>query len=226
MVKILDLTVPIKDGEGRLGATVKFDTPYTYEEVNWQGSYMSMFCHYGTHIDAPNHFIKDGDSIDQVPLESLVGPAAIVDLSDHGENTAIDAHSLEKRGQEVKQGDIAILRTDWSDKHWGTPKFWADGPYLEPSGAQWLVERNVKAVVYDFSEEYAARKAGFRGEECDVHRILLGNNIYNIEYVIGLSALSSSRTYIIALPLKLVGLDGSPSRVIALEGLEIANRDA
>lgn len=221
MANLIDLAVPIRHGDGRLNSTVEFDTTFTYDEVNWQGSSVCMFCHYGTHVDAPNHFIKDGASIDQVPLQSLMGPAAVIDLSDHGENCPIHGDTLEDRGKHVRRGDIAILRTDWSDKHWGTETFWTSGPYLESNGADWLVERGVKAVVYDFSEEYVVRNPGFRGEDCPIHHKILGNDIYNIEYVRGLGKISAPRAAIIAMPLKLVGLDGSPSRVIALEGVDL-----
>lgn len=221
MADLIDLAVPIRHGDGRLNSTVKFDITYTYDEVNWQGSSVCMFCHYGTHVDAPNHFIKDGASIDQVPLQSLMGPAAVINLSDHGENCPIHGDTLEDRGKHVRRGDIAILRTDWSDKHWGTDTFWTSGPYLETTGADWLVERGVKAVVYDFSEEYVVRNPGFRGEDCPIHHKILGNDIYNIEYVRGLGKISAPRAAIIAMPLKLVGLDGSPSRVIALEGVDL-----
>jgi kynurenine formamidase len=78
----------------------------------------------------------------------------------------------------------------------------------------------VKAVVYDFSEEYAVRQAGFRGEDCAIHHRILGEEIYNIEYVHNLGRISAPRLAILALPLKLAGLDGAPARVVAIEGME------
>jgi kynurenine formamidase len=51
-----------------LGEEVSFTTPYTYENCNWQGSSFAMFCHYATHVDAPNHFIEGAKAIDQAPL--------------------------------------------------------------------------------------------------------------------------------------------------------------
>lgn len=221
MPDIIDLSVPICHGHGRLNTTVNFETPYTFDEVGWQGSSFSMFCHYGTHVDAPNHFIRGGSSIDEVPVNSLLGPAAVIELSDHGEEQEINGDTLEDRGRHTLRGDIAILRTGWSDKHWGTELFWEKGPYLGPTGATWLVERGVKAVVYDFSEEYVVRQSGFKGDECVIHHKILGNNIFNIEYVHHLGRILSPRVAIIALPLKLTGLDGAPSRVVALEGVDL-----
>jgi arylformamidase len=224
MPNLIDLSIPVRHGDGRLGLTVAFTTPYSYENCGWQGSSLSMFAHHATHVDAPNHFIKGGKGIDEAPIARLMGAAALVPLDDHGaaQGTpgAITADTLEERGRHVRRGDIAILRTGWSDRHWGQSVFWTDGPYLDITGADWLVERGVKAVVYDFSEEYVVRQPGFRGEDCAVHHRILGEEIYNIEYVHNLTRITAPRLTILALPLKLVGLDGAPARVVAIEGAD------
>lgn len=218
---VIDLSVTVHDKQGRLGLSAEFDTPYKFSECGWQGSTFSMFCHYGTHVDAPNHFIEGASGIDAAPLGKLMGPAALMDLSDHGREAGITGDTLESRGRHVEPGDIAILRTGWTDQHWGDDVFWKEGPYLAGDGADWLVERGVKAVVYDFAEEFVVRRKGFRGEECEIHHKILGKDIYNIEYVHNLAAISQPRCAVMALPLKLAGLDGSPARVLALEGIEL-----
>ena len=220
-MKVIDLSTPIAHGDGRLGLAVSVEIPHTFENCGWQGSTFSMFAHYATHVDAPVHFIPEGLAIDQVSLQSLIGPAAVIELSDHGESTGITGDTLEDRGRHVEKSDIAILRTGWTDKHWGTDKFWLEGPYLSAEGADWLVERDVKSVVYDFSEEYLVREPGFRGEDCEVHHKLLGTNIFNIEYVRDLGLIEHPRCAVMALPIKLKGLDGAPARVVAIEGHDL-----
>ena len=64
------------------------------------------------------------------------------------------------------------------------------------------------------------RQPGFRGEDCPIHHRILGAEIYNIEYVHNLSRISARRCTILALPLKLAGLDGAPARVVAIEGMD------
>lgn len=221
MATLIDLSIPIKSGDGRLGLEVAIKTPFSYESCGWQGSSLSMFCHYASHVDAPNHFIEGGKSIDQVPLQSLLGPAALIELGDHSDSMGIAGDVLEDRGKHVRRGDIAILRTNWSDACWGTNRFWTSGPYLETGGADWLVERGVRAVVYDFSEEFAVRNPGFQGKDCPVHHRILGSDIYNIEYVHRLGEIRAPRLAIMALPLKLVGSDGAPARVVAMEGADL-----
>lgn len=221
MTDIIDLSIPVEHGAGRLGLAVSFETAFTFKEHGWQGSTFSMFCHYATHVDAPNHFIRGAKSIEQAPLAKLMGPAAVVELRDHGRNAAIAGDTLEDRGRHVRPNDIVILRTTWSEQCWGTKRFWREGPYLSDEGADWLVERGVNAVVYDFAEEYVVRQPDFRGEDCVVHHRILAEEIYNIEYVHNLSAISAPRCAVVALPLKLVGLDGAPARVLALEGEDL-----
>ncbi len=218
---VIDLSVPIMDGDGRLGHQVEFESLYTFENNGWAGSGFKMFCHYGSHVDAPNHFIEGTASIDLAPLTKLIGPAAVVPLMDHGAEAGIAGDTLEDRGRHVRRNDIVILQTGWTDAHWGDDIFWSDGPFLAPDGADWLVERGVKAVVYDFSEELVVRQPGFRGEDCEVHHKILGQDIYNIEYVHNLPKITAERCAIIALPLKLVGLDGAPARILAIEGHDL-----
>lgn len=220
---VIDLAVPIEQGVGRLGMPAAFTTPFTIKQHGWGGSTFCLFCHHGTHVDAPNHFIEGGDAIHEVPLQSLIGPAAVIDLVDHSEDggRGITGDTLEERGRHVESGDIVILKTLWSDKSWGTDDFWKQGPFLAPDGADWIVERKAKAVVYDFSEEAQTRVQGWRGDECVIHHKILGSDIYNIEYVRNLGKIERPRCTILALPLPLVGLDGSPTRVVALEGVDM-----
>ena len=123
MPNLIDLSIPVRHGDGRLGLEVAFSTPYSFDKCGWQGSSFSMFAHYATHVDAPNHFIEGAHGIDQVPISRLMGAAALVPLDDHGAAKAIAADTLEERGRHVRRGDIAILRTGWSDRYWGQQTF-------------------------------------------------------------------------------------------------------
>jgi len=212
-MRIVDLTLPARKGKGRKVKNevteIKFELKRTFEEGEWQTSYISMLAHEGTHVDAPLHFVKNGASIDQVPLERLVGRGVLVDLSyKFGKGEAITDKELETLGGEIGEGDIPVLRTDQTKK-WGLPDFYATSPYLTGEACQWLVNRKVKANVFDFSIDSLALDP--------IHEILLSHNVYNIEYVTNLHKLTQKPFTIVALPLKLVGVEGAPARVIAFE---------
>jgi arylformamidase len=216
--KLVDLTLPIQAGEGRFGLLTEFETEVSFADAAWQGSTFKMFAHTGTHIDAPVHFLEGGQGIDRAPLRSLVGEGWIFDLSSVRERHEITPADLERTDPGLREGTIAVLRTDWTDRAFGTERFLEDSPYLTLEAAHWLVERNVTAILYDFSEEYRVREPGFRGEDCEIHHLILGRGIHNVEYVTNLGAVRSPSPTIVALPLKLAGLDGSPARVIAIDG--------
>lgn len=157
--------------------------------------------------------------MDRVALERTCGRGILFDFSGKEGSEAITDADLEAQDQdnELREGDIAILRTDWTDKHWGTSKFLGDSPYLTPAAANWLVRKKVTAIVYDFAEEYVVRKPGFTGSECVIHHTILGNGIYNIEYMANLRVITKRVVTIMALPLKLVGAESAPARVVAIE---------
>ena len=111
-----------------------------------------------THCDGFSHFIRGGTTVDQMPLETWVGDAAVVDLTHVGANTAVEAADLEARGHHVRRGDIALLRTDWPRKRsWETLEFWTEAPWTSAAACRWLVARGVKAVGYDYPPDHPIR---------------------------------------------------------------------
>lgn len=216
---MIDLTMPIRENDGRYTSRNTFyPEPHTFAEHRVQSSTFKMFAHFGTHVDAPRHFIPGGATIDQVAPQRLMGRGAVFDLSDFDSYRAIDSSVLGDRDPGLAPNDIAILRTDWTDRKWGANDFHSNAPFLTGDAALWLVDHQVKAVVYDFPEEEIIRKDEWDGKDAIVHHTLLGNDIYNIEYVVHLSRISTPFVGIIAMPLPLVALDGAPARVLAFEG--------
>lgn len=215
---MIDLTMPIRENDGRFSSRNTFyPEPHRFEDHGLQSSTFKMFAHFGTHVDAPRHFIESGDTIDQIGPDRLMGRGALFDLSDFTSYRPIDEGVLKQRDPGLREGDIAILRTDWADRKWGKPDFLTSAPFLTGDGAQWLVNKGVKSVVYDFPEEEIIRNEMWHGKDGVVHHTILGADIYNIEYVINLARISRPFVGLIATPLPLVQLDGSPARVLAFE---------
>ncbi len=216
---IIDLTLPIKHGMGRFGFEVTFERITTFEKEGWQTSMLRMPAHIATHIDAPLHFVKEGASIDRIPISSLVGRAVLVDLTNKASGESITSRDLEPFDNKVRKGDIALLRTDWTTKKWGHPDFYETSPYLTKDAAKWLVSKGVNGVGYDFSQEYVVRKEKWTLDEFVVHKEILSSGRYQIEYMVNLNKIRSERFTLVALPLPLIGPEGSPARVIAIEGV-------
>ena len=155
MWKVVDLTFTIRDHwrwPVKLTAMPAKDRNFF---LRW---FMYLKVHCFTQVDAPLHFLPDGLSIEKVPLEKLMGEAAIVNLSHLGENTGVSAAELEKHGQHIREGDIALIRTDWPLKcDYMTKDFWGKAPYMERDACEWLVGRKIKAWGGDFPCDYLLR---------------------------------------------------------------------
>jgi arylformamidase len=201
-MKIIDITRPLS------GSTVAYpgDKPPVFTQHD-QGHYLisdlRMNSHSGTHIDAPVHYLKTGDTIDTIPLSQLVGPCRVIDVS--GAGSEISASAIRGRVGGVPR---ILLKTVFSL----CTTFKEDYPSLTCDAARYLIENRVTCVGIDsFSIEAFV---------CDgtVHRELLGNNCVIIE-LLDLSAVGEGDYTMVALPLRLSGLDGSPARVILIQDM-------
>lgn len=92
-----------------------------------------MLLHTGSHVDFLRHVQADGETAVDVDLERVSGDALVVDLSFAGPNHEISVPDMEKHAQEVKNGDIVLVRTDWTEKHWGNfPTYYMESPFCSP----------------------------------------------------------------------------------------------
>jgi len=171
-------------------------------------------------VDAPLHIEPGRESIDRVPLDSLCGPAAVVDLTPVKANQVIGRELLRARSGHVQKGDILILKTCWDQqRNWTTREFWLEAPHLHEEAAAWLAEQPVKAVGYDFPQDYAIREIPQRHpqvSEMPTHHLVLRRGIYMIEYLCNLHLINQERVTIYALPLKVLGSEGACARVVAV----------
>lgn len=222
-MRIIDLSHPIDLNHPRYGIerTVKGDLA---KGDLFQATSIKMGCHGFTHVDARRHFFLDGKTIEQTELSALVGEAAVVDLMDTLPNAAIGPAQLAARFAHVKTGDRVILKTGWHrHRDFYDLSFWRDAPYLTREAAIWLRDQSISAIAYDFPQDYCIRQlldGDIRPvEEHVTHDILLRAGVHMIEYLTNTATLTADRVFLSAAPLKIVGADGAPARVYAIEGL-------
>jgi arylformamidase len=116
--------------------------------------YIQTSNHIGTHLDAPRHFITDGMTIDQIPLEWLYGPGVIVDLTDEMDDLAVYTPEMIEKRVEVKEGDILILHTGWHKYATGgsepdEERYIHLHPGAHPDMVPWLLEKKIKLWAVD-----------------------------------------------------------------------------
>ncbi len=180
---------------------------------------LTIGSHVGTHIDAPRHFFETGKSIDEIPLDRIVMREAVVlDVSHLPPGAAVQAEDLERTRVKPQKDQIPVIKTLWTDRMWGKPEFWTQMPYLAPSVGDWILDKQVPAVAQDcFPEIPEFRGIPRKPEERAInHKKWLGAGIIMIEFLTNLSRIGNHFT-LIALPLRLKGMDGSPARVVGVE---------
>jgi kynurenine formamidase len=184
--------------------------------------------HGGTHLDAPIHFAEGGLTTDEIPLNKLVAPAVVIDVSAMASADrnfrlrSSDVLAFEARHGRIAPGTIVLLRTGWSE-HWpdamsylgdDTP---GDAGHLQFPGygadaGRLLVEDRKIAIlgIDTASIDYGKSK------DFIVHQIAAAQGIVNLENLTGLEQLPASGFYVAALPMKIAGGSGGPVRVVAM----------
>jgi len=219
-MKIVDLTVPIGEDtlsppSVNLGLTL---TSYHRGPGFWQASKVEMLLHTGSHVDFSKHTVEDGETAADVALDRVMGEAVVVDLSFAEANHKIDVADMEAHAGHVRAGDITLVRTDWTEKHWGDfPTYYMESPYCSPEAAQWLIDRGARAIGFDCFSEYCARLPDFTSEDFIIHKIILENGAILMQQMTNLSALPIDGRFQFFAPfVKMRGAEGSPARFFAL----------
>lgn len=211
----------------RLEVVADGDTPggYYYAANNFFSSE-----HGGTHLDAPVHFARGAQTVDQVPLDRLMGEAYVVDVTSQAaadpdyQVTVGDLQKAEAAQGPIPATAILLLRTGFSQRwpdaarYLGTADRGADAvaklhvPGLHPDAARWLTgQRPVKAVGIDTASIDHGQSTGF-----EAHRVLYAKNIPAFENLTALERLPLRGASVIALPMKIGGGSGAPLRAVAI----------
>ena len=186
--------------------------------------------HGGTHIDSPIHFAQGHQTVDQIPLDRLIGAAVVVDVTTAAAKnadylvTAGDIQAAEARDGRIPDRAIVLLRTGWS-KRWpdaatylGTAERGEAAvaklhfPGLDPAAAAWLMaNRSISAIGIDTASiDYGQSKL------FETHRALFAKDIPAFENLADLDRLPVRGAHLIALPMKIAGGSGAPLRVVAI----------
>jgi arylformamidase len=163
---------------------------------------IEMGAHTGTHIDAPWHMMENGRTLKDIPLDTLIGPAQVVQIT--GTASISRAHV---EGFNWTNTERVLFKTENSE-HWNEGRFYEEFVYLEPEAAELLVKRGIRLVGIDYLSIDR-----FKSESHPSHFVLLEKNVVIVEGL-DLSRVPPGRYEMIALPLNLQDVDGAPARVI------------
>lgn len=162
---------------------------------------LHMSAHTGTHMDAPLHFVRDGMSIDQMPLDATVGVARVIAIQDPD---TIGRRELELF--DIRKGERLLFKTSNSAHCWKCRYFLKEFVHVNAEGARYLVDRGVSAIGVDYLSVGA-----YKADGVETHQILLGAGVWIVEGL-DLSAVAPGTYELLCLPLKIAGGDGAPAR--------------
>jgi kynurenine formamidase len=232
---IVDLSYPFDSKTVYWPTAEAFQLAKDFEGVTDKGFYYSAFKysaaeHGGTHLDAPVHFSQGRHSVDQIPLEQLIGTGIVVDVTKQCEAnsdyqvTTNDFLTWEKQHGKIATGSIILLRTGFGrvypdrKKYLGTDERGDEAvaklhfPGLHPDAAKWLTaNRSIKAIGLDTASIDYGQSTLFES-----HRILFDKNIPAFENVANLDRLPLKGFSVVALPMKIKGGSGGPLRIVAI----------
>ncbi len=232
--RVVDLSHPFDANTVYWPTAEGFKLDTDFEGMTDKGYFYSAYRysaaeHGGTHLDAPVHFAKGRHTVDQIPLEQLMGNGIVIDVTsqcatnpDYQVSVA-DLQNWERRNGRIAPGTIVLLRTGFGKRYpdrksyLGTEERGAGAvaklhfPGLDPAAARWLTQnRSIKAIGLDTASIDFGQSTLFES-----HRILMEKNIPAFENVANLELLPAKGFSVIALPMKIKNGSGGPLRIVA-----------
>lgn len=211
-MNIVDLSLPIDNHM----AGVDVATAKELAVDGWNATTLSLYSHCGTHMDAPRHFLPEGNTIDQQDLEICIGKARVINIAPADPRQLIGVDDLGDVRNDIQPGERLLIRTDWH-KRFGTPAYRDELPRISLDLAHWFVDRSVALVGV---EPPSVADVNNIQELTEVHQTLFLGNVLIIEGLANLNRLRSDVVTLIALPLRVAGGDGTPVRAVAIDGDE------
>jgi arylformamidase len=205
--KIIDISLPLSDSTIVYPNNVplKIETHAHMPDSTTHLSKITMGTHTGSHIDAPMHAVIGASTLDQIPLETFIGICKVVDATHRSPGEGVKKEDI----GEVKSGDRILIKTSNSIR--GFENFYDDYVYLDGDAADWLAEMKVELVGIDY---LSIKQRGSKDQR--PHTSLLEKNIPIIEGI-NLNHVDPGYYELICLPLKFIGVEGGPARIILRE---------
>lgn len=210
-MRFIDLSHPLRQGLPSFpGDPVLQVTPHctTASPARCNVSVINMGTHQGTHLDAMFHFLDDGRTLDQMPLDWFYGPARVIRLP-KAPREEITAEDFARFEQYLTPGARILFETGWQSE-FGKERFFTDFPSMTQEAARYLASRKLRLIGMDTPTPGR--------DYYEVHHILLAKDVEMVivEGLANLDKLPDEEFTFIGFPLNFAGRDGSPIRAVGL----------
>ncbi len=206
-MKWIDVTLPMEEGYPCWPGDLPFGHHITREigKNNSHANVSTIECsvHFGTHLDAPYHFIPHGKKVEDLDLDVLIGNCQVVEVPASGQFIALQAL------KDAVSPDITrlLIKTD-NSRRLHDKEFYRDYIALSPDAARWLIDKGIKLLGLDYYSIGPFKRTR------EVHEIFLGVNDTIALEAVDLSNVAPGMYYLVCLPMKIIGAGGAPVRVV------------
>lgn len=213
-MNIIDLThlisqeMPVYPGTEK----PKLTPATTIEKDGFRETLLTMFSHTGTHMDTPGHLLPGAAMLDELPADTFVGTALVIDCRDLCEGDTVPLSRITDYGEDAEKAEFLLFNFGW-DKFWNDERYFADFPYLSKDAVDYIIKTKKKGVGLDVISIDPISDATL-----SIHKKLFrSGNIVIIENLCNLDKIGKGLFTFAALPLKYKNSDGAPVRAIAIK---------
>jgi len=186
---------------------------------------IEMRTHTATHVDAPRHFVAEGPTLDDFPIDKFMGEGVVLDMTDVGNAAAITVEQIQRYEDAIQPGDVIMLNTGWDQYHGHTNEWYFEFPHLTREASEYLRDLDPKAVGIDtqsvggWYDDAPNHEASTDVHPEDSHLPLLSNDILTVEELANLDEVrdgaDTRRAFFLYPPLNLQNTSGSSVRAFA-----------
>ena len=212
-MKIIDLThtigekMPVFPGTPSPALT----TSSFYEPDGFRETHLSLYSHNGTHMDAPAHVLKDGLTLDEMPVSQFAGKALVLECCRLREKETITMEIIRPCIGKAKEAEFLLFHLGW-DRRWGKDSYFGEYPCLDDEVIEFILRTGKKGVGFD-----VLGPDPIPDESLSIHKKLLNaGNLVIIENLKNLEQCGNELFWFLALPLKWENSDGAPVRAVGV----------
>ncbi len=210
-MNLIDISAPLSDDVKSYIPGVTYTRSkaiFTLEKDGVESHELVISTLSGTYFETGRHVRSDAISIDEVPIESFIGPGVIVDVGQKEPSEPITLSDLHPYADRIQAGDAVIVRTHWS-RQWNAPNYFSESPFFTPEAFEWLLAKELRLVAGDIpSYDNPNAPAGL------IKRLFEDGKTFLLAPLVNLDQVTEVRVTLYAFPLKVIGVSGAPARVL------------
>ena len=214
-MELIDISAPLSDDVQDYipGVTYTRTRPiFTLEQHGVESHEIVLSTLSGTYFETGRHVRPDAITVDQVPVETFIGPAVVVDVGVKEPAAPIERSEVERYAGRIRPGDAVIVRTHW-DRMWNTDAYFARSPFFTREAFEWLLEQEIRLLAADIpSYDNQASPQGL------IRRLFATGSTFLLAPLVNLARIEQERVTLFAFPLKVKGVSGAPARVLVSAG--------